>query len=80
MKYKYRELYSKTIKNTLIKIVQSKSFYVVQYCKSSTNDFNRKAIRFKSQDFDDIKEFCKNVFGLEIILDDLISRKPFYWV
>ena len=48
MKYKYHELYKKTIGNTLIKIVQSKSFYVVQYSKASTKDFNRKADRFKS--------------------------------
>ena len=80
MKYKYQELYKNTIGNTLIKIVQSKSFYVVQYCKVSTKDFNRKANRFKSSNFDEISSFCKKIFALTISIDDLPEIKRFYWM
>ena len=79
MKSKYKEIYKNKLGNMLIKIVQSKSFYVVQYCKYENKDFNRNARRYKSKNLEDIKSFFSKVFNVSLDIKDLSKINSMYW-
>ena len=72
MNYKYRKIYEKNVSDKIIRIVQSKSFYVLQYCRNTCKDFSRKAKRYKSVDLDKIIKFCNDKFDLNISKSDLL--------